>query len=376
MSRKIYQLLPSFKRGDAIGNEVVSIHRALTAMGLETHIYYLDDPKGDVDVSMASPYAQMPETTEEDIILYHLSIGSLLNRELRGMRGHKIFRYHNITPAEFFRSYNPMSCRKCRNGVEEIRALADVPERCIAVSEFNKEHLRSLGYTCEIDICPIVIDWTDYEQALQQVRSEGGAQEMASVGPNGDRSGAASGKSSGKPFEVLFVGRVAPNKKQQDLIAAIAAYAEQYDREIHLTLVGSWAGNEKYQEELRKYVDLLGLQQQVSFCGHLDFRGIVKAYTEADLFLCLSEHEGFCVPLVEAMHFGVPIIAYDAAAVGETLGDAGILLTDKTPEKVAEQIRRMQDPDQRERYRLAGLEREKLYASEVTTKHLTELLLR
>ncbi len=360
MSGTIYQLLPTLAVGDAIGNEVLSIDAGLRARGVKTHIYYLQNPRGSIDSRIASPYEQMPETTDEDIILYHLSIGSRMNRDLRGVKGKIIFRYHNITPADFFRYYNPELEDRCRKGLEEIRSLADMPDRCIAVSEFNKAHLRSLGYTCAIDTCPIVINWKEYDDVAGAADAD-----AAPIAKKADKS---------DPLRVLFVGRVAPNKKHQDLIAAVAAYVESYGPGIDLTLIGSSAGNGGYEKELRAYADLLGIADRVHFCGHMDFAGIVQAYRSSDIFLCLSEHEGFCVPLIEAMHFGVPIVAYDAAAVGNTLGDAGILLRDKTPERVAEALHRLTDPDERERYRQAEARRVQDFDPEKTLDRLLSCL--
>ncbi|MCR5426552.1 MAG: glycosyltransferase family 4 protein [Lachnospiraceae bacterium] len=423
MSQRIFQLLPSLAFGDAIGNEVASIRKALSGRGYDTHVYFLENPGGRMYPAEASPVAELPELDDDDIILYHLSIGSPMNQLLRRIRGRKIFRYHNITPAEFFRFYNVILGEKCREGLEEIRSLSDVPERCIAVSQFNKEHLRSLGYTCPIDVCPIVIDWQEYDEAFRllgttpvEIKRRTASEELrlmemngiagsamyrrenisrkivlkAPVGELAGTSGLADAKTeqsgetnSGDPqrtsediLKVLFVGRVAPNKKQQDLIAAVAAYAERYDRQIHLTLVGSAGGNEKFKRELCKYADMLGIGDLVFFCGHTKFAGIVKSYTEADVFLCMSEHEGFCVPLIEAMHFGVPILAYDSSAVGETLGDGGILLKDKNPEQVAEELHRLKNPSVRKQLSESGRRRVEYFSPDRSTDRLLELILK
>jgi glycosyltransferase involved in cell wall biosynthesis len=130
---------------------------------------------------------------------------------------------------------------------------------------------------------------------------------------------------------ILFVGRISPNKKQEDVIRAFCCYRKEYDPESRLILIGSAGSMENYLEALKDYVRQLGLEESVVFPGHIRFAEILAYYRTADVFLCMSEHEGFCVPLVEAMYFGVPIAAYAAAAVPDTLGNGGLLLDSKEP---------------------------------------------
>ena len=107
-----------------------------------------------------------------------------------------------------------------------------------------------------------------------------------------------------------------------------------------LFFVGKYAGMEAYYEQLKRYVEALDLKD-VYFTGHIKFDEILAYYRTADVFVCMSEHEGFCVPLVEAMYFGVPIVAYDSSAIADTLGNGGILTEDKDPKLVAEIINRL-----------------------------------
>ena len=370
--RRILQLLPSLAMGDAIGNEVMAIHRALREQGYETKVYYLQC-RGEFSPEDAQPVSALGETREEDVLLYHLSIGSVLNERIRSLKGHKVFRYHNITPARFFRGYNPKMGEKCRHGLEEIISLRDVPERVIAVSEFNRQDLISYGYTCPISVCPIVIRWEDYEIPAgsgSDAAGSAGAADFAESAPDAQR--AADRKGADAPARILFVGRISPNKCHEDLIASLAAYVAKYDGNVSLRLVGSDAGNERYTAELKEYARILGVSEKVIFTGPVGFAGIVEEYRRADLFLCLSEHEGFCVPLVEAMHFGVPIVAYDAAAVGDTLADAGILLKDKEPYLVADAIR--QQLLHPEEYAAAEQKRLSDFGGEVTLHRLLEQL--
>jgi glycosyltransferase involved in cell wall biosynthesis len=132
----------------------------------------------------------------------------------------------------------------------------------------------------------------------------------------------------------LFVGRVIPNKCFHDLIKVFAFYQRFIDRNSRLLLVGEWVGFEKYHEALVRMVDDLRLKDVV-FTGHVEDDDLAAYYQAADLFLCLSEHEGYCVPLVEAFRFGVPVMALDAGAVPETMAGAGVLIREKRIDEIA-----------------------------------------
>ena len=139
---------------------------------------------------------------------------------------------------------------------------------------------------------------------------------------------------------ILFVGRIIPNKKIDDLIRVFALYQRLFDRQSRLLLVGDYRGHEKYYDRLQELIAAARHAEEVVFTGQVDDDELRAAYASADLFLCLSEHEGFCVPLLEAMAFGVPVVAYDAGAVRETLRGGGVLLRDKEPAAVAALVRR------------------------------------
>ena len=146
----------------------------------------------------------------------------------------------------------------------------------------------------------------------------------------------------------MFLGRIAPNKKHEDIIAAFSCYKKNYDINARLFLIGSSEGMEAYRDQLNEYIDMLGVND-VIFTGKVPFDEILSYFKIADVFLCMSEHEGFCVPLVESMFFDVPIVAYASSAVPETLSSAGILLKEKDPLVTAGIIDRLlRDDDLRE----------------------------
>jgi glycosyltransferase involved in cell wall biosynthesis len=139
---------------------------------------------------------------------------------------------------------------------------------------------------------------------------------------------------------ILFVGRISPNKRIDDLIRVFAVYQRFVRPASRLLLAGDYGGHERYYEALLRMTHELRLSEVV-FTGHLEDDDLRACYAAASVFLCLSEHEGVGVPLLEAMSFRVPVVAFDAAAVRETLRGAGVLLRDKRPELVAELIDRL-----------------------------------
>jgi len=180
------------------------------------------------------------------------------------------------------------------------------------VSEFNRRDLVALGCP-RTTVLPLALDLRAPEKPRSPV--------VRRLYDDGRRN-------------VLVVGRLAPNKKIEDAVAAFAAYQKLFDPGSRLLLVGSDRGLEGYGRGLRERVRRLRLERVV-FLGHVDDDDLRALYAVADVLLSLSEHEGFCAPLLEAMQFGVPVVAYDAGAVRETLGGAGVLLREKRPELVA-----------------------------------------
>lgn len=322
---RIVQLLPSLARGDAIGNETICMDEILRQAGYETRIYadYLGPGIGD---DLASAAGDLMGIREGDLVVYHLSIGSRLNRVVAELPCRKIYIYHNITPAHFFAGCNSIMECKAQRGLFEISQMRGTADLVLAHSQYNKDHLLSMGYTCPIEVLPILIPWEDYERTAD---------------PN------ILQKYQDDRYNVLFAGRIAPNKKQEDLIAAFYEFHKNYCCRSRLILVGNENGMESYGRELRQYVTALGLgEDDVVFTGHVAFEELLAFYQVADVFLSLSEHEGFGVPLVEAMHFSVPVVAYDAAAVGETLGESGILLDRKEPAYVSRVLHMLQTHSQ------------------------------
>lgn len=311
---RIIQFTPSISHGDAVSNDIFAMASELTRHGYENKIVAInitESVKGRV-VNFSSFVAQ-----PDDIFIYHMSIGSDLTEYIINAKVKcRIMVYHNITPAHFFKGI-PNAQIGCINGRAELIELVDHIDFAICDSDYNKEELDTLGYKNTVTL-PIIFDDSDYkntipsEKLLKKHKDDGYT-------------------------NIIFVGRIAPNKKQEDIIASFHVYNKYINPKSRLILVGSATSMENYYESLEDYIAEHNIKN-VIFPGHISFADILAYYKLADVFLCQSEHEGFCVPLLEAMVFDVPIIAYASSAIPYTLGDSGIMFTQKDHRIVAELI--------------------------------------
>lgn len=310
---KVIQIMPTVSIGDAVSNDARALAPVIADMGYKTGIYAENiDPR--ISDSFIHPLARLPKTDPSDVIIFNHSTGTDLCYKLPKMSGRKMMIYHNITPPVFFEEYSRQAQSLTEYGYKGTKDLAQVIEAVIADSSYNASELKKMGYNCDISVRPVLIPFSDYEKTPDQ-------EIMARY--SGDRY-----------VNILFVGRLVPNKKQEDVIAAFAYYKKYVNHKSRLILAGSDNGMENYSRKLKKYVEEL-LIDDVIFTGHISFASILAWYRLADVFLCMSEHEGFCVPLVESMFFRVPIIAYDSSAIGDTLGGAGLLISEKDPIQTA-----------------------------------------
>lgn len=312
---RIFQILPTLATGDGVGNDAVAMDAALREAGFDTQLYAASII-GDFPEGMVLKFNDLrsEDVRCDDVILYHLSIGSYVNYRLAYFDCRLIVVYHNITPPQFFEDYSRVTAMQCQYGLQGAAFLAGYADYCIADSEWNKNDLLDMGYSCSIDVVPIIIPFEDYravpnKKVLDIYRSCKGA-------------------------NILFAGRVAPNKCQHDVVCAFAVYKERYDPDARLFLVGSFNQGDAYGASLLAYIEALDVNDVV-IPGHIGFDEILSYYTLADVFLCQSEHEGFCIPLLEAMLFDVPVVAYGTTAITETLGASGILMQDKNPLETA-----------------------------------------
>lgn len=307
---KIIQVLTTVSFGDAVSNDCLALYKLLRSSGYQTSIYaeHIDPKIKSVPIKNV---AFFPKISDDDIIIYHLSTGTDLNQRVKTFGGRKFIIYHNITPASFFTPYSGAAARLCDKGREEIISLKDTFEAGFCDSDYNRRELVSMGYTCPLEVRPVLIPFSDYEKKPDGVT-------LHKYQQDGVRN-------------ILFVGRIAPNKKQENLISMLYAYKKMYKEPVRLILAGSDHGMERYSSRLKNYVYALGLEKDVVFTGQTSFASILAYYRLADAFVCMSEHEGFCVPLTEAMSFDVPIIALNSCATPETMGDSGLVLESSDP---------------------------------------------
>lgn len=309
---RIFQVIENIVYGDAISNHSVNIYHILKENGYETAIYAVHyDTR--LDNEMVLPMDQLPELREDDLIIYQMCQRSILNSMIPAWKCKKACIYHNVTPANFFLPYDVFQPAFQKRGLREIQKLNKVFNYVWGVSYFNCQDLIAMGYDKnKLALFPILIDFSDFyqkpdEKVLNQYSDDW--------------------------INILFVGRIAPNKKHEDIIRIFTYYKKYINQKSRLILIGSFF-NAAYQNCLEKYVEALDVKD-IIFPGHINFKEILAFYKTSDIFLCMSEHEGFCVPLLEAMLFDVPIIAYECTAVPETLGECGILVQEKNPAKVS-----------------------------------------
>lgn len=352
---KVLQVLPTLAFGDAVGNHTRALELLLKDMGYETEIYALSIDKR-LGKEKAKYIEDFPALDADDVVFYHLSTGSDLNKAVSLLKCRKIVEYHNVTPPQFFAGISEELQERCQIGVEQVKKMADVFDYGIADSDFNKEELLSMGYTCPIEVAPILMDFEDYRRS-----------------PNPE----VMARFRDDVTNIVFTGRIAPNKKQEDIISAFYYYRKFFNPKSRLILVGSGKGMERYLNKLKAYVRKLELEDSVLFTGHVKFNEILAYYRVADVFLCMSEHEGFCVPLVEAMQFQVPIVAFDSTAIGGTLGGSGLLLKEKDPLMTAGVIDRLMT-DMRLRNKVIEGQKARLkdFSREVVTARYKELFAR
>jgi len=307
----VHQVLATLGYGDAIGHEVLGIQRVLRAAGYESDIFVeTADPRLE---SLTRDYRELVDASRADnLLLHHFSIGSKASRTAYALPDRMALIYHNITPPEYFAAVHRTLARQCFRGRREIHAYVDRCDLALGDSEFNREDLVSLGFP-RTGVLPVVPDLSHLDDPADWLVARQFDDDWTNI---------------------LFVGRVIANKKIEDVIRCFHAYHTRFNPRSRLIIAGVFSVFERYFAALTHLVDELGLQH-VHFAGHVSDAELIAYYELADLFLCCSEHEGFCVPLVEAFYKQVPVLAYAATAVPATMDGAGVLFDTKDPLHVA-----------------------------------------
>jgi len=285
----------------------------LRAMGHDSDLFALtidDDLRGDV-----RPFSD-PAATRGDVTIFHFALPSPMTARFAALDGVKILQYHNITPAAFFAPYDPQLFRLAALGRRELATLAGHVDLAVGDSDFNRRELAALGFT-RTGVLPIAVNTERItaappRPALERILRDG-------------------------LINVLFVGRIVPNKKIEDHIRLAEIYKRYVDSYYRFIFVGRYDGVPRYYDQVRALIaEYDMLPDRFWFTGPVPDEDLAAFYRWADAYVSLSEHEGFCVPLVEAMAADVPVVAYAAGAVPETLGGAGLLFEPKDLELAAE----------------------------------------
>jgi L-malate glycosyltransferase len=309
---RIDQWVPALHRGDAIGDSARLMRDAFRRWGYDADVYAFDmddDLEGD-----GRYYRDWRPGAPSDVVILHYALTSPMTHHLRDHRGKRVVIHHNVTPPEFFVDYDPEMVRICAIGREELGLLREV-DLALGDSEYNRQELEAAGFR-NTGVLPIYLDFARYRErpspVLRRFLSDG-------------------------PVNVLFVGRISPNKKHDDLIRLASYWKRFISANVRLVLVGKPPRRRHYFDALQAYLYEHGFTPwEVLFLGHVDHDELLACYEGAHVFVSMSEHEGFGVPLVEAMLMKVPIVAYRCTAVGHTLGDAGVPFDTKDIAQMAE----------------------------------------
>ena len=304
------QVLATLGYGDAIGNEALGIQRALVAAGYDSRIYVQTaDPRVE---DLTEDYRDLIDDSHPDrILIHHFSLGSRASRVAFALPDRMMLVYHNITPPHYFRDVNVTLMQQCFDGRRELQAWATRCDLAVGDSAFNQSELDALGFP-RTGVLPVVPDFAHLD-----------------VQP--DRS--LAGQFDDDATNILFVGRLIPNKKIEDLVRTFAVYRRRYDPGTRLLVVGAHSGFDDYHASIATLIRDLHISG-VHLFDHVTNEELTALYDVADLFLSASEHEGYCVPLVEAFWKRIPVVAFAATAVPATMDGGGVLYDRKDPRHV------------------------------------------
>ena len=309
----INQWVPAAHQGDAIGDSARRVRDLLRSMGHDADVYALtieDDLRHDV-----RPFRD-PAAARGDLTIFHYALPSPMTAAFGSLENGRVLQYHNVTPAAYFAPYDPALFRLASLGRQELATLVGHTDLALGDSEFNRRELESLGFE-RTGVFPIAVDLGRITQRVKRPSVEAIADDRL--------------------VNFLFVGRIAPNKKIEDHIKLAEAYKRYVDAYYRFIFVGRCDVVPRYYATIRALMaEYRMLPDRFLFTGPVPDEELAVYYRRAAVYVSLSEHEGFCVPLLEAMAADVPVLAYTAGAVPDTLGDAGVQFAPKDLEYAAE----------------------------------------
>ena len=330
MAPAVHQVLASLGYGDAIGHEVLGITAALRRAGYESEIIVeTADPRLE---DLTVDYRDMVDAVgPDDLLIHHFSLGSRASRTAFALPARMVLIYHNITPPEYFLGVHEQLVRQCYHGRRELLAYRHRVDLALGDSEFNRQELEAAGFA-PTAVLPVVPGFAHLDVAPDPRVASAYDDEWTNI---------------------LFVGRVIPNKRPDNLIRYFHAYKTLFNPRARLLIAGSYGGFDAYVAQLHALVAALKVED-VHILGQVTNEELTGLYDVADLFLCASEHEGFCVPLIESFYKRVPVMAYAATAVPATLDGGGVLYETQDPRRVAALMQGLLEDSDREAQVLAA----------------------
>lgn len=309
----VNQWVPAAHRGDAIGDSARRVRDLLRGMGHHSDIFALtidDDLRDEV-----RPFAE-PAAREGDITIFHFALVSVMTAEFARLPRGRVLQYHNVTPAHFFAPYDAGVFRLAMLSRDDVRTLAGHTDLALGDSEYNRQELEAMGFP-RTGVFPIAID-------TRRITDAAPTPALDAVLDDG-------------LHNFLFVGRIVPNKKIEDIIRLAEFYKRYVDEHYRFVFVGRTEGMPRYYNMVRALITEFQMPaDRFVFTGPVPDDDLAAYYRNASVYISLSEHEGFCVPLLEAMAADVPVLAYASTAVPDTLGGAGMQFAPKDLEFAAE----------------------------------------
>lgn len=310
---RVDQLIPAYHRGDAIGDTASHMKSFFLSQGYESEIFCLTRDRGLENESQL--FEDFPEPTRTDVTVFHFALPSPLTSAFSRMGSKRVMVYHNITPEIYFSGYDQEMARLVRLGRKELSGLVPHVDLALADSEFNRQELLEIGFS-QCETFPLFVDFSRYEKSFSPFMYDLFDDERVNV---------------------LFVGRIVPNKRIDELIKVVFYIKKYVSPLVRLIVVGKTSSLPNYYQTLIRLADEFYLEpEEICFAGHIPDEEMYALYKVSDVFLSLSEHEGFGLPFIESLIFDLPVIAYSCTAVPYTLGDAGILLNRKDIDYVGE----------------------------------------
>jgi len=332
----IHHFVPVLHTGDAVGRHTLRLREATRARGFPSEIFV--DTVDDDTAHETVPVLSYPEASQPgDVLVYQLATASAMAPWLAARSETLVLNYHNVTPPELMAPWDNHLALGQLRAQGDVRLLAPRTALAVADSRYNEAHLTAAGFNRTAVVSPSAA--------------------LSSAGSTSQDAEPPLGVGARRGARWLAIGRVSPNKGLESTIAALAVARAHGNPDATLRLIGKPA-TDSYVAALQRYVAELGLGAAVQFAGHASDATVASAYAVADVLVVTSEHEGFCVPVVEAMAAALPVVAFDQGAVPEVLGGAGVLVSDKDPYALAAAIAALlRDTPRRDALIAAGRQR-------------------